>query len=121
MNGVTTSFKSNFLRGGGNLDFRVRFAMAKSPRKRKAMDRIAQPKPMRTTRRFTIIGRTTPPILDPEVMIPKAMARCRRNQVPTAPIADVVIRDCGGRKLCERRLTGVEEERASHCTTNTLR
>jgi hypothetical protein len=92
LNGVTKSMGLNFLRGGGSLDLIVRFAIASSPRKRKATDRIAQPKPMRTTRRFTMIGRATPPRLDPAVTMPKAMARCRRNQVPTAARAmeDVV-------------------------------
>lgn len=92
VNGVTKSLGLNFLRGGGSLDLIVKFAIAKSPRNRKATDRIAQPKPIRTTRRFTMIGRATPPRLEPAVTMPKAMARCRRNQVPTAAraIQDIV-------------------------------
>lgn len=124
--GKAKSFGLNFLLGGGSLDLMVRFAIARIPAKRKATDRIAHPKPILVTRWFTMIGRTTPPRLEPAVTIPKAMARCRRNHVPTAAIAAEGIisyhvevdprwtwGEIGG-------LTSVEEERATDGTTEAL-
>jgi hypothetical protein len=52
-----------------------------SPSIRKAHILIVQPKPMAGMSRFTIIGRTTPPILDPLAAIPIARARFFRNHV----------------------------------------
>ena len=46
LKGVMKSLGLNFLFGGGSLDLIVKLAMAKSPRNKKAMDRIAQPKPI---------------------------------------------------------------------------
>jgi hypothetical protein len=43
--------------------------------------RIVQPKPIMGISRFTIIGITTPPILDPLAAMPIAKARFFRNHV----------------------------------------
>lgn len=53
----------------------------------KATMRIVQPKPILGMRWFIIMGRTMPPMLEPETIMPKARARWAENQVPTAAIA----------------------------------
>jgi len=85
--GVTKSASLNFLRDGGSRDLMVQLPTTRRPRKRNAVARIAQPKPTRTTRRSTMIGRTTPPMLEPAVIMPNARARCLRNHVPSAVMA----------------------------------
>jgi len=52
----------------------------------KATARIVHPKPIMGIRRWTMMGSTTPPRLEPETMMPNARARCLRNQVPQAAI-----------------------------------
>ena len=75
LNGLKNSMSSNFRVGGGWRGFRRTFPMATRPRRRNAVLRIAQPKPIRGIRRDTIIGRITPPTDEPETTIPKARAR----------------------------------------------
>lgn len=72
-----------------------------------------------------MMGRTTPPRLDPAVTMPKARARWTRNQVPRAAIA---ISGCfvrldgyeGGRWVGLGMLTGIEEKRAAYGAANAL-
>jgi hypothetical protein len=69
----------------------------------------------------TIMGRMTPPMLDPATMMPKARARRRANHVPAAARAvfhvSQVIRSLIG--ACER--TREEEKTTSYRTTHALR
>lgn len=123
--GVTKSIKLNFLPGGGSLDLTVKLPMTSSPRNSNAVERMAQPKPMRTTRRSTMMGRTTPPMLDPAVTMPKARARCARNQVPRAAIAIsgclLNLMDMGETHWIAVGIhTGIEEKRAAKGTANAL-
>lgn len=71
-----------------------------------------------------MMGRTTPPRLDPAVTMPKARARWTRNQVPRAAIA---IGDCvrvggyeRGNGMGWGMLTGIEEKRAAYGTADAL-
>ena len=48
---------------------------------------IAQPKPLRSMTRCTMMGNITPPRLEPETMIPNARALFFENHVPTLLMA----------------------------------
>lgn len=66
-----------------NLDSRVKFEIPSMKRMRNAQILIAHPNPTWGIKCDTIMGRTTPPRLDPEAMIPSAKARRLANQVLT--------------------------------------
>ena len=59
-------------------------------RMRNAQVRIAQGKPMLRTRCDTIMGKTTPPILEPVNMIPRAAPRRLLNHPATQVMARMV-------------------------------
>lgn len=72
-----------------------------------------------------MMGRTTPPRLDPAVTMPKARARWTRNQVPRAAIANsgrlLDLMDMGEADgIGLRMLTGIEEKRAAYGTADAL-
>lgn len=67
-----------------SLDFSVRLAMASMNKMRNAQILIAHGKPTWGIRWDTMIGKITPPRLDPEAVTPKAVARFFANQVLTA-------------------------------------
>lgn len=66
-----------------NLDFSVRFEMPNMKRMRKAQIRIAHANPTCGIKCETMMGKITPPRLDPEAMMPSAKARRLPNQVLT--------------------------------------
>lgn len=66
-----------------NLDFKVRLEMVNMKRIRNAQILIAQGKPTWGIRWDTMMGKMTPPKLEPEAMIPRAKARRFANQVLT--------------------------------------
>lgn len=66
----------------------VRLPMVTMPSSKNATARNVHPKPISSTRWWTIIGSTTPPMLEPDAMMPIARARCRRNHVEQAVIAE---------------------------------
>ena len=66
---------------GGILDLTVRQVTTSNLRIRKAAMRIAHPKPTRVMSRSTMMGKITPPALDPEAMIPYAAPRFLLNQL----------------------------------------
>lgn len=53
------------------------------PRIRNAAILMAHPNPTIGTSRATMMGKMTPPTLDPAAVMPRARARCRWNQVDT--------------------------------------
>lgn len=57
----------------------VKFAMTSRPRMRKAQMRIDQPKPTCLMRRPTMMGKMTPPKLDPVARMPYAAPRFLSN------------------------------------------
>lgn len=72
---------------GGCRDATVKFAMVRSPNIRNAAERIAHGKPTWGIRRLIMIGRMTPPRLEPLVAIPYAMPRFLSNHVATQAVA----------------------------------
>ena len=72
---------------------RVRLAMTIRKRIRKAQILIVQAKPTSTVNLLTIIGKITPPRLEPEKTIPNANARRSLNQVETEAVATKKIAD----------------------------
>lgn len=79
-NGRIKFMGSNPFFCGFNLDFRVRLAMTSIKRMRNAQIRIAQPNWTCGISFDTMIGKITPPRLDPEAVIPSANARRLANQ-----------------------------------------
>lgn len=67
----------------GSLDLRVTLAIPNMKRMRNAQIRIAQGKPTSGIRRVTMMGKITPPRLDPEAVTPSAKARRLANHVLT--------------------------------------
>lgn len=90
---VTTNFTSfsgrtKFIISNGflvcfSLDLRVTLEMPNIARIKKAQIRIAQGNPTLGIRFDTMIGKITPPRLDPEAVTPSAKARRLANQVLT--------------------------------------
>lgn len=87
LNGAVKSLSFNFRLLGGRRDFMARFPKMRRLSMMKATTRIVQPKPIFGMRWLIMIGRTIPPRLEPDTMIPNARARCFENQVPTAAMA----------------------------------
>lgn len=82
---------------GGKRDFTVKLPNMRRASSKNANVLIVQPNPIRGRRFWTIIGSTTPPMLEPATMMPNARARCLLNQVPHAAIAC----DCQPKVKCE--------------------
>src|SRR2546421_12750691 len=74
-NGVMKCSKSKGRGFGGRRDLTVRFAKTSSARIKNAEMRIAQPNPTSLFKWLTMMGRITPPRLDPAAVIPKACPR----------------------------------------------
>ena len=81
--GVTKSMSLNGRLVGAMRERTVRLPMMSMARMRKAQVRMVQPKPMLLTIRSTMIGKMTPPRLEPDATMPKASARRRKNHVGT--------------------------------------
>jgi len=79
--GRMNSITSTFFRRGVNLDFTVRLARAHMPKIMNAVDLIVHGKPILGMSLATIIGKITPPIDDPDAMMPIAVARFLKNHV----------------------------------------
>ena len=73
--GRTKAFSTKGLGLGGSRDFTVRLPMTSMPRMMKAATRIVQGKPMFGIKRWTRMGKMTPPRDEPEAITPKARAR----------------------------------------------
>lgn len=73
---MSTGFLSNSSR-----DLTVTQAMVRSNKNINPTARIAQGKPTRSINLGIMIGRTIPPTDDPDIMMPKAKARRRWNQL----------------------------------------
>jgi hypothetical protein len=84
LNGAMKSINWKPRFGGGKRDFKNMLPTTRSPRIRNAVARMAHPKPIVGISRETMMGRMTPPMLEPETMMPKARARRRANHVPAA-------------------------------------
>lgn len=84
--GRTNSIRLTLFGFGDSLDFTVRFAMINIPRIMNAAALIVHGNPISGISFDTIIGKITPPKDDPEVMMPKAVARFLKNQVLMDPI-----------------------------------
>lgn len=67
----------------GSLDLIVTLAITSMKRMRKAQILIAHGNPTSGIKRVTIIGKMTPPRLDPDAVIPSAKARRLANHVLT--------------------------------------
>jgi hypothetical protein len=119
MKGLTNSMKWNGRRAGGRWDLMVRLAIIRRLRNMNATARIVHPKPILGIKCWTMIGSTTPPMLDPESMMPNARARCLRNQVPQAAITKANVRQ-DSLVWARDGLTRVEEKAASKSTAYTL-
>lgn len=74
---------SNGLGRCGNLDLRVKFAIISMKRIRKAQILIAHENPTSGISRVTMMGKMTPPRLDPAAVTPRAKARRLANHVLT--------------------------------------
>lgn len=68
---------------GGSRCLIVRLASDRRPRMRKEEMRIAQAKLISRISRVTIIGKITPPMLEPVAIMPNAMPRFLSNQPAT--------------------------------------
>lgn len=82
-NGLTKFRISNGLGRCGNLDFSVRLAIPNMNKMRKAQILMAQGNPTLGISWVTMIGKMTPPRLDPEAVTPRAKPRRLANQVLT--------------------------------------
>jgi hypothetical protein len=87
LNGSINSFTENFFLLGGKRVVMVMLPMMSRKRSRKATTRIAHPNPTRGIKCVTRIGKMTPPMDEPETMMPSASARCFAKKDPTAVIA----------------------------------
>ena len=85
-NGRMNSITSIFCGLGLSLDFTVRFVIISIPRMTNAQMRIVHGKPTSLISLGTMIGKITPPRLDPEAMMPNEAALFLKNQVPTDPV-----------------------------------
>lgn len=83
------SLSERGFRDGGMRDLMNMFATTSNPSIMKATARIVQPNPICGISFVTMMGRMTPPRLDPVTMIPMAAARCLRNQELTAATAKI--------------------------------
>lgn len=99
VNGSRNSLTLNFRRGGGSLLLIAMFPRTSIPRTKNPVVLMAHPNPIRGMRCETMIGRITPPMLDPDTTMPRARARWVLNQGATAAIAmrKVVLIVCFGR------------------------
>jgi hypothetical protein len=82
LKGRIWSIISNFLGFGASLDLTVKLAMMSIPKSMNAAALIVHGNPILGISFVTIIGMTTPPKEDPEAMMPNAVARFLKNQVP---------------------------------------
>lgn len=82
-NGLTKFIISNGFGRCGNLDFSVRLAIPNMNKMRNAQILIAQGNPTLGMSWMTMMGKMTPPRLDPEAVTPRAKPRRLANQVLT--------------------------------------
>lgn len=88
---------------------------------RNAHIRMVQPNPTLGMRRETIIGKMTPPILDPVNTIPNAAARLRLNHPARQVIASTVSSCMGTIKRLYEGPTRVKDGRYPDCRAQALR
>lgn len=79
---------SSFLTFGVRRDLTVKFAIVSIPKIKKAQILIVHGNPTSLMSRGTMMGKITPPRLEPDAMIPNAAARLLKNQVPIEPMAE---------------------------------
>lgn len=75
LKGMRYSLAENGLGFGGILDLTVRLVVVSTTKISSDVARIAHGKPMSSINLLTMIGKTTPPALDPVATIPKAVER----------------------------------------------